>query len=106
MGLDVGQVRDPRPVGRGGCERALDEVARAQRVLRGDRRLPAPAPSHAAEAELAHQALDGAARDADPLAVELDPDLVGAVDAAVVGMDPGDLVAQGAVTLPALAQWP
>jgi hypothetical protein len=42
----------------------------------------------------AHQPLHGAAGHSDPFAVQLPPDLAGAVDAEVLGMHPGDLSLQ------------
>ena len=53
--------------------------------------LVGPAPAHPGEPQLAHQALDGAAGHPDALPVELGPDLVGAIDVEVLGVDPGDL---------------
>ena len=49
------------------------------------RHLVGPSPADAGEPQLSHQALDGAAGDADALPVELGPDLVGAVDVEVLG---------------------
>lgn len=102
MGAHVGEVRDPEPVGRGGREVALDEIGGSGERLVDERRdAVALAAARPREPEPPHQALDSAARDADPLAVELGPDLVGAVDGEVGCVDPGDLdleifVAQGA----------
>jgi hypothetical protein len=47
------------------------------------RHLVGAAPAHAGEAEVSHQALDGAAGDADALPVQLGPDLVGSIDVEV-----------------------
>ena len=55
------------------------------------RHLVGPAPAHAGEPHLSHQALDRAAGDADALPVELGPDLVGAIDVEVLGVHAGDL---------------
>ena len=55
----------------------------------GDHELPASA--GAGQAQLAHEALHGAAAHPDVLPVELGPDLVGAIDTTVLGEDPHDV---------------
>jgi hypothetical protein len=70
---------------------AVDQVSRPSGglVRRGS-----PAGLAAADpfqAQLAHQPLHGAASHGDSFAVQLPPDLAGAVDAEVLGVDPGDL---------------
>ena len=92
MRLDVGQVRHPEPVGLVGAELALDEVGRTVLALveaGGD--LVGPAPAGPRKPQFTHQTLDGAARHADALSVELGPDLVGPIDLEVVAPDPEDL---------------
>ncbi len=71
----------------------IDEVARSlQRVVADRRYLVATALLDAGESEFVHQSLDGAASDADTLAVQLLPDLLGAVNAVEAGVvDPLDL---------------
>ncbi len=68
----------------------------------GDRCFPLPAAPEALDAELAQQALDGAARHAYGLTVELGPDLVSAIDAPSLRVDAQDLNAQRAMTLSSL----
>ena len=53
--------------------------------------LVGPAPAGPRKPQVTHQALDGAARHADALPVELGPDLVGPIDLEVVAPDPEDL---------------
>src|SRR3954447_8915854 len=80
MRFHVRQVGDPEPVG---CRRPEDsghQVSGAALVVagdRGDHRRRAPA--GAGEAQLTHEPLDGPAGYAVAFAVELGPDLVGAV---------------------------
>ena len=97
--LHVGEVGHPEPVRRWRPERALHEVVGAVlAVIGAGRDLEGPAPTDAREPELAHEALDGAAGDAGALAVELGPDLVGAVDREVLTVHAGDLFLQLLVT--------
>jgi len=49
------------------------------------------ATAHTLQVKLTHQPLHGAASHGDPFAVELAPDLAGAIDAEVLGVDPADL---------------
>ena len=90
MGLDVGEIGHPEPVGLVGTELSLDDVGRAVLTLvEAGGHLVGPAPSCSREAQLTHQALHGAAGHADPLSVELGPDLVGPIDLEVVAPDRG-----------------
>ena len=92
MGLDVGEVRHPEPVGLVRPEAALNEVGRTVLALveaGGD--LVGPSPTCSRKPQFTHQALDGAARHADPLSVELGPDLVGPIDLEIVAPDAQDL---------------
>ena len=98
VGLHVGQVRDPEPVGSGRAEVALDEIDGALDALVGDRGLPVSSAANAHEPLAPHQALDGATRDRDALQVELAPDLVGAVALSALGVDAADLDDQLLVT--------
>ena len=61
----VGDVGDPEPVGRGGEERAVDEVLADPDAGHADRRAAALAGPQAAEAGLAHEPLDALAPDPD-----------------------------------------
>ena len=54
---------------------------------------------HAAQAQAIHEALDGAAGHPDTFAVQLLPDLVGAVDLQVGLPDALDVRDQGVITL-------
>ena len=68
MGLDVGEVGDPEPVGFRRGEVAIDQVIGT--VLAGiglGRHLEGLAPSGSSEPKVPHQSLDGAASDADAL---------------------------------------
>jgi hypothetical protein len=91
VGLHIGEVGHPEPVGRRRAEVPIDEVSGSRQQLVGDGRLPAPATANPSEARGRHEPLDRAAGHAHFLPVELGPDLVGAVDAAVGLVDPGDL---------------
>ena len=93
MALHVGQVRDPKAVRGRRHEVTIDEVARSlQRVVADRRDLVAATLLHTGKSEFFHQTLCGAARDAEALAVELLPHLLGAVDAVEAGVvDPLDL---------------
>ena len=93
MGLDVGQVRDPETVRRVGHEVTIDEVTRSvQRVVADGRHFVAASLLDAGESHLFHESLDGAACDAEALATQLLPDLLGAVDTVEAGVvDPLDL---------------
>lgn len=92
QGADVGDVGEPDTVG---CRRrkgALDEVARALDGGVGRLgRAVALAPQGALDGEVPHETLDRATRDPDAFAVELRPDLVGAVHAVVLIPHPQDL---------------
>jgi hypothetical protein len=91
VGLHIGEVGHPEPVGRRRAEVPIDEVSGSRQQLVGDGRLPAPAPANPGKARGRHEPLDRAAGHAHFLPVELGPDLVGAVDAVVGLVDPGDL---------------
>jgi hypothetical protein len=78
---------------------SLHEVVWPVERLVGDRRLlPGASPRHAVDAEVTHQAADGAVCDLDALTLELGVDLVDAIDTAVLLEDPEDLRAQLVVT--------
>jgi hypothetical protein len=79
-GRDVGEVRDPELIGPVGPEHTVDPVQRAWLPSVADRGAHHLATAHALQAQAPHQPLDRAARNGDAFAVELLPDLVGAVD--------------------------
>src|SRR6266702_4387070 len=94
-----GEVDYPQPVRGGWREVPVHQVRRPvlRRVgYRGPRLLP-PAAAHPAQPQLAHQPLHGAPGRRDSLAVELVPDLPGAVPLAAVLIDPQDLLLQRGV---------
>lgn len=71
----IGEIGDPGVVRRWRVELAAHQIRRPRRRGVGDRgavRFPA---AGAGQPELAHQALDGAAGDRDPFAVEREPHL-------------------------------
>jgi hypothetical protein len=72
-------------------EPALDQVRRSLRVRVGDGRLPPLATTNPLQTNDIHQPFDCAAGHLDALAVELQPDLAGSVDAVVLTVHPGDL---------------
>ena len=78
-GRDVGEVRDPELVGSIGLELAVDPIPGSR--LRGrDGRAYGLATAGAAQPLAAHQPLHGAAGHRHAFALQLAPDLVGAVD--------------------------
>src|SRR6266496_2213233 len=90
-GLDGRQVGDPQAIRRRRPELASDQVERPITRLVADGGPDAGLPAdHASKAELAHEPLDRAASHPDPLALELRPDLVGAVHPAVLVPHPPD----------------
>ena len=91
VGLDVGQVGDPEPVRPVSHEVSFDQVGRPVASDGADRCSRRLAPQRASQTELAHQPFHGAARHLDAFAVELGPHLGGAIDAVVLGVDPGDV---------------
>ena len=107
VGLDVGQVGHPQAIRRRRPELAGDQIERPVARLVADRGPDARlAADHASQAELAHEPLDRAAGDRDPLALELRPDLVGAVHLAVLVPDPPDRDLQDLVSSPARRRRP
>ena len=99
VGLHVGEVGHPEAVGAIGDEASLDEVRRTILCLVGDGGAsPLPSAPHAAQPQIAHEALNGAAGHRGALPIELGPDLVRPIDAAVLGVHPVDLGLQGLVT--------
>ena len=98
MRLHVGQVRHPEAVRAIGDEVSLDEVGRTTLCLVADGGAsPLPSATHATQPQIAHEALNGAAGYRGALPIELGPDLVRPVDAAVLGVHPVDLGLQGLV---------
>src|SRR5712692_3570529 len=90
-GAHIGQVGNPEPVRRGSHETALDQVLRPLGDLAWQRGPLHRASSDTDQLELAHQPPHPVTADLEALPVELAPDLVGAVDAVVVLVDPSDL---------------
>ena len=89
MGLHVGEVGHPEPIGRRCAELAIDEVGRPVLALVGaGGDLVGLASSGTGKPQVTHEALDRAAGDADALPVELGPDLVGSIDLEVLARDP------------------
>jgi hypothetical protein len=90
-GRHIGQISDPQLIGslRGGVPLHQVGWPRGARIRRGGPLGLATA--DAFQAQLAHRPLHRAAGHRDPLAVQLAPDLAGAVDAEVLGMDAADL---------------
>ena len=78
------EVRDPQLVGPLGQEQPVDPVQREWRLRVADGGTHEFAAAHALQAQALDQPLHRAARNANPLAIQLFPDLVGAVDAHIV----------------------
>ena len=85
MCFDVGQVRNPKPVR---CRRpklAINQVGwPVQPVIALGRDRKRLAPSGSGQPFGAHQTFNGATRHTDLFAVQLGPDLVGAIDKQVL----------------------
>ncbi len=80
---NVGEVADPQLGGPVSVERPIESIEWTRHLRVRDCRSHALAAHHASQSERAHQALHGAADHLDALAIELLPDLVGAVGADV-----------------------
>src|SRR5690606_6147138 len=90
-GRDVREIRDPELVRTVGPELPVDPIQRAAGcVIRNGRTQPFATP-YALQTLGTHQTLDRATSHDDALAVQLPPDLVGAVDAMVLLPNPLDL---------------
>ena len=98
-GRDVGKIRHPQCIRPPGRELPVHEILRTLGRRIADGRTHRLAPHHASQAHQLHESLDRAARDGHVLAVQLFPDLAGAVDGEVVVVDTGDLGLQGLVAL-------
>ena len=107
MGLHVGQVRDPESIRRRRHELSVNEVARSVLVLITDGgELELATSSCPGEPFVFHEPAHRAVGDGDALAVQLLPDLLGAVDAVAVGLvHPKDLGFQRLVALRARTGW-
>src|SRR5664280_651162 len=106
MGLHVGEVGHPEPVGGDSREVPVHEVIRSVLTVVGvGGDLMGLAPAHTGESQVAHQALDRAAGDPGALPVELAPDLVGPVDVEVLPVYPENLDLQVLVPEGALRRW-
>ena len=90
--LDVSQIRYPKVVRSIGMKLSFYQVLwpMCEFISDGGTHETAASP-HAFDAEITHQALDGAARDDEALALELIIDLASSIDTVVVLIDPGDL---------------
>ena len=95
----VGEVRDPEFVGPRGHKRPVDQVGRPRGDVRTGRRGERASPDGAPQAQLPHQAFDGAPSHTDPLAIQLAPDFVRAVDRKVFVSHATDLRLQPDVAL-------
>lgn len=97
-GRDIGEVRDPQPVGCRCVELAVDVIQRARCCLvtgRGAHRL---ATNHPCQAEITHQPLHRTAGNAVPCTLHLPPDFAHAVNREVLGAHLGDLWLEGEIT--------
>jgi len=103
-GRHVGQVRHPDLIRAGGHEVALQQVAGATQDLFRDRGAELPSANRAPQAQLGHQAPDGAPGHGEALALQLLPDLPHAVHAEVLPPDPADLPLQ--LVVPARSRRP
>src|SRR5680860_1312575 len=91
-GANISDIGQPQLVGRRRSKGPLNEVGGTSGgVVFGDRGAVLAASAGTLDAHLAHQPLDAAEGDLDVLAVEGDPDLVGAVDLEVGIVDPANL---------------
>ena len=79
-GRDIGEVRDPELVLSISTELPVDPVQRARGLRVRDGGALGLAPAGTLQSLASHQALDGTPRHRDALAVELEPDLVSAID--------------------------
>ena len=91
VGLHVGQIGHPQAIGCRCAELAVDQIRWSRGCLVGDRGADRLATDDTADPEIAHQALDGAARHPDTLAVQLRPHLVGSIHAPMLVPDARDL---------------
>jgi len=92
VGLHVGEVGHPQPIGGGRCEVPVHQVVRAVLALvRPGGDLVGLAPAYTGEPQVTHKSFDCAAGDPGAFPVELGPDLVGSVDVEVLAVNPEDL---------------
>jgi hypothetical protein len=89
-GRDIGKVAYPQLVRPVGGELAVDLVERTRRRLVADRCSHALSSAHAFETQPVHQSRHPVAADVEALPQKLPPDLAGAIDPEVLGMDPQD----------------
>ncbi len=82
--LDVRRVNYPEAVGRRRGEVAINKITGSVRQSVTDRGLPALAAPNALDTELLHQPFDRATSHPDTLTIELCPDLVCAIEAAIL----------------------
>jgi hypothetical protein len=92
-GRDVGDVRDPQPIGPGGGELPIDEIRCRLRRLVPDRRSKLP-PADALQLRGPHQAGDALATDVNPLSGQLGMDPRRAVRPSRLAVDPCNQGAQ------------
>jgi hypothetical protein len=98
-GAHVSEVGEPEHVRHRRMELPIDVIERARRCPVADRRLDSLAADGALQAYILHQPFDRTAGDCNALAVELTPDLPGAIDLEVLGEDAGDLGLESHVLL-------
>src|SRR5215213_4679606 len=96
-GRHIGEVADPQGVRPRRRELPVDPVTWTRGRGITDRRPDASAANHTLQAHLPHQPGDRAARNIDPLALQLAPDLAHAIDPEVRRTDPADLLAEFSV---------
>jgi hypothetical protein len=102
--MNVGEVRHPQLVRPIRLELPVYPVQRARRLRIGHGGAHRLASAHTAQPGQPHQPLDGAARNHQALAVQLAPDLVGAVDLQVLVEHTLHLGQQLGITLGSLWQ--
>jgi len=105
-GRDIGEVGDPQLVGSLRREVPLHQVGwpRGALIRRGG---PAGlATADTLQTQLPHEPLHRAAGHRVSLAVQLPPDLAGAIDAEVLGVDPADLGLQLLIAALTGREWP
>src|SRR5680860_513517 len=104
-GTDVGEVREPHGVGAQGGEVAAHEVLGGYRGEAGQGRALYSPVADALDTVRAHEPLNRAAGDPDPLVAEFVPDLELAVDAARGSVDASDLGEQGSSAPGSRGRW-
>src|SRR5690606_18507499 len=83
-GGDVGEIRNPEPVGRGSLELSVHAVQWARSRLVRERCADRLSPDDPLQAHRPHKPCDGAAGDIEAFPLQLPPDLAHAIDAKVL----------------------